>query len=125
MDDDERWFHEPSRAGSAAALPIEGRFVLEVRIVEGGGAAAPVRRHHLVVGPDGHRYHDGAADDPDAWLTVDRATAAGLRAGTVATAVAVQTGQIRVGGDLAALLATLAALEEVVRRIATAAEEGS
>lgn len=89
-------------------LPVAEPMVLEVRIEPGGS------RHHLIVEPNGYRYVTGPASAPDAWLTMSADLAVALRDGVVPIATAVQSGGIRVGGNLAVLLQHQAALRGAV-----------
>lgn len=90
-----------------APLPAQGAFVLEVRV-------GPSHVHHLVVEPSGYRYASGPAPDPDAWLTLTAELADALRDGVVPIANAVQSGGIRIGGNLGGLLEHQGALRAVV-----------
>ena len=118
------------------SLPTADVFVLEVRLGEAAGEAAGGTGgddgggtggddggehghvHHLTVGPDGYAYVAGSAPSPDAWVRIDPQVAEALRAGTLPVTAAVQSGRIRVGGDLQALLAHQDALAVVVERVA-------
>lgn len=108
------WFERLPNDRGAEPLTTDDEFVLEVRLVENEGD----RTHHLRTGPEGYTYISGPAAEPDAWLSIAGDVAEALRTGTVSVTAAVQSGRIRVGGDLTRLLANQSALVEVAARVA-------
>lgn len=96
-------------------LATETPFSLEVRVMDASGE---VLVHHLAIDAAGYRFGAGPATAADVWITVEASTVEQLRAHSVAVTEAVQTGRVRVGGDVSRLLAHEAALGEVVRHLA-------
>lgn len=91
------WFDAMAAATAAAEPPAGLELTVEQRIVDGdvwtvrfaAGAAELVR---------------GPADDADISIVTDAATAEGIRTGTISAQRAFLDGQLRIGGDVNALI---------------------
>ncbi len=67
-------------------------------------------RWQLRLGPDGVELDRDPSTDPDIRITTDRETATEIRAGNVSAQRAFLGGQLRIGGDIQALMANREAL---------------
>lgn len=107
------WLDQLAGRRAETPLPTTDDFVLEVRVA----ADTDPHVHHLVVDSEGYRYEAGPAPSPHAWVRIDGEVADALRAGTISVTAAVQSGRIRVGGDLQALLDHQDALAAVTEHV--------
>jgi len=100
------WFDEVGRA-----LPPggDGPAHLTIQQVVTESPEGEVR-YHIEIRGTGLALRRGQAEQPDATLTEDYATAAGIASGDLSPQAALLDGRIRVAGDLAALLEHRAAL---------------
>jgi alkyl sulfatase BDS1-like metallo-beta-lactamase superfamily hydrolase len=102
----EAWFEELGRALPAGGDGPADLTVQQVVTAAPGGEV----RYHIEVRGDRLAVRRGQAGQPDATLTEDYATAAGIASGEVSPQAALLDGRIRVAGNLAALLEHRAAL---------------
>jgi len=108
----EAWFDQLGRALPSAG---EGPADLTIQQVVIAAPEGEVR-YHIEVRGDRLAVCLGQAGRPDATLTEDYATAAGIASGEVSPQAALLDGRIRVAGNLAALLehrGALAGLESI------------
>ena len=91
------WFEAMAAATAAVVPPADLALTIEQRIIDGeawsvriaGGSAELVRT---------------ASDDADVSIVTDAETAEGIRAGTISAQRAFLDGDLRIGGDVAALI---------------------
>ena len=99
------WFAEIADRAASALVP-EGVALTVEQVVEGD----PLIRWQLRLGPDGVELDRDPSTDPDIRITTDRETATEIRAGKVSAQRAFLGGQLRIGGDIQALMANREAL---------------
>jgi len=99
------WFADIADRAASASVP-EGVALTVEQVVEGD----PAIRWQLRLGPDGVGLDRDPSTDPDIRITTDRETASEIRAGNVAAQRAFLGGQLRIGGDIQALMANREAL---------------
>jgi putative sterol carrier protein len=107
------WLAAMADAGRHASIPPEVRLVLQQVVVDEDGAEVA---YALRIGDGAVAVVPGRADDADVTFTQDRATAAGIAAGTLSAQAAFLAGRLRIGGDLTHVQAAardLAALDDV------------
>ncbi|MBQ88058.1 MAG: hypothetical protein CL433_04355 [Acidimicrobiaceae bacterium] len=102
------WFADIADRAASASVPDGVTFTVE-QVVEGD----PAIRWQLHLGPDGVELDRDPPAETDIRITTDLETATEIRAGTISAQRAFLGGQLRIGGDIKALMAnreTLAAL---------------
>ncbi len=99
----DQWFDEVgARDASPVTAATEGDLVLQ-HLVSGGPQGTV--SYHVRVGEGGAAIVRGQAASPDVTFAEDYATAAAIASGELSAPAALLAGRIRVGGDLAALIA--------------------
>lgn len=84
--------------------PVDGSALVLQQHVSGGSSGGPIS-YHIVVGTDGVRVRPGVVDEPTVSFSQDYATAAAISQGQQSAQAAFMAGRLRLGGDVAALLA--------------------
>ncbi len=93
----DEWFDELAAAATAARPPADLELSIEQQIVD--GESWTVR-----IGAGTAELQRGGSDDADIRIVTDAVTAEGIRNGTVSAQRASLDGQLRIGGDVAALI---------------------
>ena len=111
------WIAELDAAGRAASVPGDLRVVVQQVVVGDDGSEVA----YAVRIADGHvRVTPGRAADADVTFTQARAVAAAIAQGALSAQAAFLAGDLRVGGDLAAVLDGTRALGAVADVFGTA-----
>ena len=93
----DEWFDEMAAAASAARPPADLDLTIEQQIVDGESWT-------IRIGAGAAELQRGGSDAADVRIITDAATAAGIRNGTMSAQRAFLDGQLRIGGDVAALI---------------------
>ena len=93
----DEWFDEMATAAATARTPVDLELSIEQQIVD--SESWTVR-----IGSGTAELQRGRSDDADIRIVTDAETAEGIRNGTVSAQRAFLNGQLRIGGDVAALI---------------------
>lgn len=115
------WIDALDRAASAAPPPLsDATLVVQQTVVDADETSPSGATWHVVMDPSGVRVRAGSAPavpgSPVVRFTTDRATAVAVLHGELAAQAAFMRGDLRVGGDTAALVDhadSLAALDDL------------
>jgi SCP-2 sterol transfer family len=107
----DEWLADVERALASAAIGRDaGDLVVQHRVTGGpeGG-----RCFHIALGRAGARLQPGEVPDADVTFTQDYETAAAIARGELSAQAAFMSGQMRVGGDLGALVEHQRSLQDI------------